>query len=270
MFLPSVTSQPLATQYFQRVFASGRLSHAYIFWGAKGSGKYRFALEVAKALHCQTGQPCGSCSVCRSVDHGNDPSVHVFGPNEDRPLIGIDTVRALCERVHFKSERMQVVILRQAELLGETAANAILKTLEEPPPDTLLILLAQSTGSLPTTIVSRCHRIPFARESAEPAGRAVDTLAMVNALREPAFFSREEPRPWLSETFPESKSAREAVRELLERLVVAFRRECEHCEGEGLDEILGRLELFFELTEALDGNVQADLVFEKLLADLRR
>lgn len=267
MFNPAETSQPLATRYFQRVFASERLSHAYLFWGPRGTGKSRFALEVAKALHCERGQPCGDCSVCRGVDHGNDPSVHVFGPDEDKMVIGIDTVRTLCKRVQLKSAKTHIVILKQAELLGEPAANALLKTLEEPPPGAVLILTAQSTGSLLSTLVSRCHRIPFTLDSR----RSVDdsALALIDELVAEDFFLNQDPKTWLSEKFPEAASTRESTRALLERLVIASRHECEHVDGDQLDPILHRLELLFELLAAVDGNVQADLVFERLLAGLR-
>ncbi len=268
MFNPAETSQPLATRYFQRVFASGRLSHAYLFWGARGSGKFRFALEVAKALHCERGQPCGDCSVCRGVDHGNDPAVHVFAPDEDKAAIGIETVRTLCKRIQLKSAKTHVVILRQAELLGEPAANALLKTLEEPPPGAVLILTAHSTGSLLSTLVSRCHRIPFTLDSQPASDDAA--LAMMDELVAEDFFLDQDPKTWLGERFPEAASARESTRALLERLVIASRHECERVGGDQLDPVLHRLELLFELLEAVDGNVQADLVFEKLLAELRR
>ena len=268
MFNPAATSQPLATRYFQRVFASGRLSHAYLFWGARGSGKFRFALEVAKALDCERGQPCGDCSVCRGVDHGNDPSVHVFAPDEDKAAIGIETVRTLCKRIQLKGAKTHVVILRQAELLGEPAANALLKTLEEPPPGAVLILTAHSTGSLLSTLVSRCHRIPFTLDSQLASDDGA--LALMDELVAEDFFLEQDPKSWLGEKFPEAASARESTRALLERLVIASRDECERVGGNQLDPVLHRLELLFELLEAVDGNAQADLVFEKLLAELRR
>ena len=201
-FLPAVSGQSLARHYFERTITSGRLSHSYLFWGDRGSKKHLFAHELAKAIHCDVARPCGACVSCRSIDHANHPSVHVFGPAEGKLIIDIDTVRELCERVQYKTNSTNVVILKSADLLREAAANALLKTLEEPPPGSVLILVARSTGSLLPTIVSRCHRVPFQRDAL--ATQVDDDDSFLSAVSNRTFFADHDVREWVNNTFPES------------------------------------------------------------------
>jgi len=266
-FLPAVSGQSLAKSYFQRTIANGRLSHSYLFWGDRGSQKHLFAHELAKAIHCDVARPCGNCVSCRSIDHANHPAVHVFGPAEGKSIIDIDTVRELCERVQYKTDRTNVVILKNADLLREAAANALLKTLEEPPAGAVLILVARSTGSLLPTIVSRCHRIPFRHDT--PATQLDDDDNFLRAVSERSFFADHDVREWLDNIFPEAESQREAVKQVLERLLPAARRRVHVSVDKESDAELQQAELCLELLGALEGNVHADLVLERLFAHLR-
>ena len=266
-FLSAVSGQSLAKSYFGRTIATSRLSHSYLFWGDRGSGKHQFAHELAKALHCKEGSPCGSCATCRSIDHGNHPSVHVFGPAEGKSLIDIDTIRELCERVQYKTDSTNIVILKNADLLREAAANALLKPLEEPPPGAVLILVARSTGSLLSTIVSRCHRVPFRVE--ESATDVDEDDSFLRAVTKHDFFAQHDVHDWMNDVFPEATTQRDAVKRTVELLLPAARRRLHAAADSGLDSEIQQVELCLELLGALEGNVHADLVLERLFAHLR-
>lgn len=264
----------LAQHYFARVLSTGRLSHAYLFWGDEGSGKHTFASNLAKSIHCTSGTPCNECSSCHAIDHGNHSSVHVFGPVEGKQLIDIETARTLCERLQYKSEQTQIAILENADLLNEPAANALLKTLEEPPGNSVLILTARSTGALLPTLVSRCHRVPF-RASAHLGGAAdPKTDEVVRSLRSGELSAASDPKGRLAELFPDAGTDRDTVRQALgvtiESEHLPWRPEAavggDCFTGRDVDAAVARVEALLELLAALDGNVHPDLVLEQLLA----
>lgn len=282
MFLPIVPGQDLAKRYFERALRTGRLSHAYLFLGPEGAGKRLFARELVKAFFCETGRACGDCVPCRSVAHGNHPAVEFHGPAEGKTVIDIETVRNLCSRAHYKSRTIQVAVLQRAELLSEPAANALLKTLEEPPGDFILILTAQSAGSLLSTIVSRCHRVLFIGAAEE--GEAVDPSWIAEA-RDPGFFARRDVREWMSEGAPKDIGAsRLQVRRLLDDLVRQGRAgigsrtvggpvsppSASLRSAPGIDGALRHLERLLDLRQDLDRNVNPELVLEMALGELRR
>lgn len=148
----------------------GRISHAYLFVGPSGTGKRTLALAFAAALNCLADQrPCGSCRNCRRIDEGNHPDVTVLEP-EGRSF-KIDQIRQVQQLISLKpyEARSKIFILDGAEALTEQAANSLLKTLEEPPPYSVLILLADDSALLPT-ITSRCtlvHFQPLPQETVE-------------------------------------------------------------------------------------------------------
>jgi len=157
--------------------AGGRLAHAYAFVGPSGIGKKRFAFELAKCLLCERHSDadldsCGQCSSCQQVAAGTHPDVlSVSLPEGKRELpirlfIGEDESRGrqgLCYDLSLKpmSGRRRVAIIDDAETLNDESANAMLKTLEEPPPHSVLILIATSADLLLPTIRSRCQVVPF-------------------------------------------------------------------------------------------------------------
>ena len=148
--------------------------HAMLFTGAAGIGKRSVAMHVAQALLCETpradGHACGRCPSCRYFAAGQHPDMRVLEPSrveddgEVKRLdhIPIDKVRELRELVDLTTHRggNKVALIVPAELMNTSAANALLKTLEEPPADTYLLLVAHQPGRLPATILSRCRRIP--------------------------------------------------------------------------------------------------------------
>ncbi|RMD97847.1 MAG: DNA polymerase III subunit delta' [Deltaproteobacteria bacterium] len=148
---------------FQRAFARRRIAHAYLLSGLSGIGKRRFAHEVAKMLNCVAGgvDPCDACLSCRKIEHGNHPDVLHVEP--EGKFIKIAQIRALQHELSYKPYEgsHRVVIVESAESFHTAAANAILKTLEEPPVSTIFLLLTASPHLLLPTIRSRCQLIRF-------------------------------------------------------------------------------------------------------------
>ena len=157
--------------------AGGRLAHAYAFVGPAGIGKKRFALELAQCLLCENHtdaelKSCGTCSSCQQVAAGTHPDLLAVGLLDGKrelllkQFIGEKETRGkegLCYDVSLKpmSGRRRVALIDDAETLNDESANALLKTLEEPPPNSVLILIATSADLLLPTIRSRCQIVPF-------------------------------------------------------------------------------------------------------------
>jgi DNA polymerase III delta' subunit len=257
--------------YFRRALSRGRLSHAYLFVGPAGSGRRRFALELAKAIFCRRGAPCGSCPSCQSIDHGNHPDLHVYRTAEGKGSIEIAEVREIGEKIHLRRAGFVVVIIEDADRMTVPAANALLKTLEEPTGEAVLILIAGSSGGLLPTIVSRCHRIPFPESAADREGGAAPAPAA--SLEDPsaADFPQRDVKDWLGGLFPDAGSPREAVRLLLEALLARERaRWTVASPGPASEAAADRLARIADLRADLDRNVNADLVLEAALALLRK
>ncbi len=147
----------------QQALLKDRLPHAYLFLGPEGIGKRLTALTLAKTLNCEQGKGdcCEKCLPCRKIEDSNHPDVGVISP--DGQFIKIDQIRQLQRSLSYRpyEGRKRVCILDNADRMKAEGANALLKTLEEPPPDTLLILLAPETDALLPTIVSRCQQVSF-------------------------------------------------------------------------------------------------------------
>jgi DNA polymerase-3 subunit delta' len=153
---------------FDAAWRKGRLGHAYLFVGPAGVGKHTLAGELARALLCQTRsqnlRACGRCSSCALVDAGTHPDLILAGRPEDKVELPIETVRELIEQFSLKPARggRKVAILDDADDLSAQAANAFLKTLEEPPPGSVLVLVGGTTPDRQfATILSRCQVVPF-------------------------------------------------------------------------------------------------------------
>lgn len=163
-----------AVDFLARSISGGRAAHAYLFSGPASIGKTLLALRLAQALNCERGGPgpCLACRTCKRIANGNHPDVRIAGmqtqgaalkPEEaarQRDL-KIDTVREWQSDISLRpyEGRRRVFILHDAEKLTEAAANAMLKTLEEPPPYATLVLIANTSGDLMSTIVSRCQSL---------------------------------------------------------------------------------------------------------------
>lgn len=160
----AIIGQEPAIQYLKRVLAEGKVPHAYLFSGIPGIGKTTTALAFTQALNCMHpsgGEACGHCIPCRQVAGGNFPDLEVLRP-EGR-VIKIERVRELIRRIGLKtvSGRYRVTVVERAEWMTNEAANAFLKTLEEPPPGNILILNVAEKRDLLPTVLSRCQKVPF-------------------------------------------------------------------------------------------------------------
>jgi DNA polymerase-3 subunit delta' len=148
----------------KRALANDSLAHAYLFSGEPGIGKRMTAVSLAAALNCDAPGPdggCGSCAPCRKIAAASHPDVHLLLPDGDE--IKIDQVRQLQADLGLKAfeGRRKVVIVDGAESLNEASSNAFLKTLEEPPGDSLIILVSSLPHGLLATIRSRCQEVKF-------------------------------------------------------------------------------------------------------------
>jgi len=146
-----------------RLLQTGLLSHAYLFEGPDGIGKRLLALQFAKGLNCERSKSdaCDECSTCRRVNSGNHPDV--VQVTSSGTFIKIEQIREIQASVYLKPfmGRKKVYLIDEADRMNAEAANCFLKTLEEPPADSFLILITSRPFSLLPTIVSRCQRLRF-------------------------------------------------------------------------------------------------------------
>ena len=159
--LACLETQPRVREFLARAVASGRASHAYLFVGAPGSGKLDAAWALAQALLCENGG-CGACDACVRVARHTHPDVHHLAPESATGYL-IAQIRDLLDDVALAPIRAQrkVYIIERAEQLRANSANALLKTLEEPPAGVTFILLGTAQDTILPTIVSRCQCVPF-------------------------------------------------------------------------------------------------------------
>lgn len=146
--------------------ANGRLHHAYLFVGPEGVGKRLVAVALAKGLHCSDvhNDFCGGCVNCRRITDGNHPDVRIIEPLPGKKEISIQQIRELERELNYRSftGKRKIAIIDPATLLNPSSQNALLKTLEEPPQDSLIVLIASNEGGLLPTLRSRCLRVAFA------------------------------------------------------------------------------------------------------------
>ncbi|WP_318451037.1 DNA polymerase III subunit delta' [Photobacterium leiognathi] len=157
-------------QNWQQLLEQRRLHHAILLLAVKGSGRDVLARQLAKTVLCQNSEtePCGVCHSCKLFEANSHPDFHVIKPEQEGKQIGVDAVRQ-CNRWATETSQLngqRVILIEHADAMGEAGANAILKTLEEPPQGCQFILTAQSLDSLLPTIVSRCNkwRLPIPAE----------------------------------------------------------------------------------------------------------
>ncbi len=151
---------------------NGKVSHAYLFCGPRGTGKTTCAKILAKAVNCEhleNGSPCGQCYVCQSIDNGSATDVLEMDAASNN---GVEYIRDIRDEVNYTPAALakKVYIIDEVHMLSTSAFNALLKTLEEPPAHVVFILATTELHKLPATIISRCQRFDFRRI-------AVDTIA---------------------------------------------------------------------------------------------
>ena len=149
-----------AVAVLKEVVAGERVTHAWLFTGPPGIGKLHTARVFAAALNCPAGGD-GTCDSCRRILRGVHPDVHLVVPEGDNLLVeDVRAVREEASRTHYEAPTA-VFILDEADRLTEAAANALLKVLEEPPPEVVFVLVARSAEALVDTVPSRAHTLPF-------------------------------------------------------------------------------------------------------------
>lgn len=215
--------QRKAVAHLKAAATTGAVAHAYLFVGPTGSGKKTAAKALACAVLCADGG-CGSCRVCRRIQSGTHPDVHVVRPEGVAGHL-IEQVRDTIRDVHLKpiEGTHKIYLIENAGLLQGAAANAFLKTLEEPPPDVIVVLLADDYDDVLPTLASRCHVVRFSPVP-EPTAVAI--------LRERTGADEREARAALAASdgvlpraleflrSPGRRNARQATLDVLKRLSV--------------------------------------------------
>jgi len=160
-----VVGQRPITQTLQNAISQKRVAHAFLFTGARGVGKTSTARILAKALNCENGpqiNPCNQCATCHEISAGNSMDVIEIDGASNR---GIDEIRELRENVRYtpSKSRYKIYIIDEVHMLTREAFNALLKTLEEPPPHIIFVFATTESHKIPATILSRCQRYDFKR-----------------------------------------------------------------------------------------------------------
>jgi len=167
MKFADIRGQERPVKVLKSALSSGRLAHAYLFYGPEGVGKGSVALIFAKALNCPNfedeGDVCDRCRDCYKIEQGVHPDVRVISPTGAGRFIKIDAIRELQHRAYLApfEGRRKVFIIDEAERMGKDAANAFLKILEEPPSDATFVLVSHRADALLPTIRSRCQMVKF-------------------------------------------------------------------------------------------------------------
>jgi DNA polymerase-3 subunit gamma/tau len=178
-FFADVVGQPQVTVTLKNELMRGRIAHAYLFTGSRGTGKTTCAKILARAVNClhpKDGDPCGECEVCRGLEEGSILDVVEIDAASNN---GVDSIRSLIEESNFTptTAKYRVYIIDEVHMLSIAAFNALLKTLEEPPPHVIFILATTEVHKLLPTILSRCQRFDFRRIAPEDIAERLEDVA---------------------------------------------------------------------------------------------
>jgi DNA polymerase-3 subunit gamma/tau len=182
-----VVGQEPVVRTLRNAVQRGKVHHAYLFVGSRGTGKTSMAKILAACLNCERGptiEPCGECESCISIAHASSLDVIEMDAASNN---SVDDIRELRESVAYSpvSGRSKVYILDEAHMLSTAAWNAFLKTLEEPPPNTVFVLATTEAQKVPATVVDRCHRFDFHRPTVEQIASVVRRAAQAEAIEIP-------------------------------------------------------------------------------------
>jgi DNA polymerase III subunit gamma/tau len=182
-----VVGQEPVVRTLRNAVQRGKVHHAYLFVGSRGTGKTSMAKILAACLNCERGptiEPCGACESCISIAHASSLDVIEMDAASNN---SVDDIRELRESVAYSpvSGRSKVYILDEAHMLSTAAWNAFLKTLEEPPPNTVFVLATTEAQKVPATVVDRCHRFDFHRPTVEQIASVVRRAAAAESIEIP-------------------------------------------------------------------------------------
>jgi len=180
-----IAGQEHITRTLSNAIRSNRIAHAYLFTGVRGVGKTTAARILAKALNCEKGptpNPCNQCSFCAEITSGNCIDVLEIDGASNR---GIDEIRQIIENVRYQPAqcRFKIYVIDEVHQVTRDAFNALLKTLEEPPPSVKFILATTEPHRLPETILSRCQRYDFRRITLREIVRRLDEISQQEGLK---------------------------------------------------------------------------------------
>jgi DNA polymerase-3 subunit delta' len=244
-------------EVFRRSVRSGKTSHSYIFEGVPGCGRRKTALALIQALFCTSvdDDACGVCVSCRKVSSGNHADIHIVEPLPDKRDISIDQLREIQRELHLRpyEATRKACIMEPAERMSVNAANSLLKTLEEPPGNAIIILLSENADMLLPTIRSRCQLIRFSPLSPENIRHLLEKNGVEQAIA------------GLRSSLSEGSMQR-AIE--LDDSRISMRRDALIHHLELLD--LGRIKSIFESSEELSGNRDETLeTLDMLLSCIR-
>jgi DNA polymerase-3 subunit gamma/tau len=180
-----VVGQEHITQTLRNAIAAGRISHAYLFSGPRGTGKTTMARLVAKAVNCLhpdlAARPCNQCAICTAVTEGRLLDLIEIDAASNR---GIEDIRELRDKIHFApaEARYKVYVVDEVHMLTNEAFNALLKTLEEPPPHALFVLATTDPQKVPATVLSRCQPFDFRRLTLREITTQLEKLVAAEGL----------------------------------------------------------------------------------------